>query len=216
MSPDVFFVVFRPWIGLALGGIRALRRIAVGIPAFVGEFERPRSVWRPSAREVREIRSAAGLHRRRGVGVVHAVVYVLQVWLRARGGRVVLRERKKNHHDTDGFCDVLWLMVGGWSPGRWKQRGRKSCLSWGRRKPQESLGPLREGGRRNSRGWRNAAAKGGRCRSRCCLRFLCLVPRAGLPCCDAREDPNPSFLCFILRFVGVDDVSCVSLLKPEK
>ena len=107
MSPDVFFVVFRPWIGLALGGIRALRRIAVGIPAFVGEFERPRRVWRPSSRAVGGILSAAGMPRRRGVGFVHAVVYDFHVWLRERVDRVAMLERIQTHLFSALFCLTL-------------------------------------------------------------------------------------------------------------
>ena len=110
MSPDVFFVVFRPWIGLALGGIRALRRIAVGIPAFVGEFERPRRVWRAS-RAVGGILSAAGMPRRRGVGFVHAVVYDFHVWLRERVDRVAMLERIQTHLFSALFCVLLVLMM---------------------------------------------------------------------------------------------------------
>ena len=108
MSPDVFFVVFRPWIGLALGGIRALRRIAVGIPPFVGEFERPRRVWRggvfPSSRAVGGILSAAGIPRRSGVGVVVVVVYDFHVWLRERVDRVAMLERIQTHLFSALFC----------------------------------------------------------------------------------------------------------------
>ena len=110
MSPDVFFVVFRPWIGLALGGIRALRRIAVGIPAFVGEFERPRRFWRgvlfPSSRAVGGILSAARMPRRRGVGVVVVVVYDFHVWLRERVDRVAMLERIQTHLFSALFCAV--------------------------------------------------------------------------------------------------------------
>ena len=111
MSPDVFFVVFRPWIGLALGGIRALRRIAVGIPAFVGEFERPRRVWRPSSRAVGGILSAARMPRRRGVGVVVVVVYDFHVWLRERVDRVAMLERIQTHLFSALFCVLLVLMM---------------------------------------------------------------------------------------------------------
>jgi hypothetical protein len=103
MSPDVFFVVFRPWIGLALGGIRALRRIAVGISPFVGEFERPRRFWRAS-RAVGGILSAARMPRRRGVGVVRAVVYDFHVWLRERVDRVAMLERIQTHLFSALFC----------------------------------------------------------------------------------------------------------------
>ena len=108
MSPDVFFVVFRPWIGLALGGIRALRRIAVGIPAFV--FERPRRVWRAS-RAVGGILSAARMPRRRGVGVVVVVVYDFHVWLRERVDRVAMLERIQTHLFSALFCVLLVLMM---------------------------------------------------------------------------------------------------------
>ncbi len=110
MSPDVFFVVFRPWIGLALGGIRALRRIAVGISPFVGEFERPRRFWRAS-RAVGGILSAARMPRRRGVGVVRAVVYDFHVWLRERVDRVAMLERIQTHLFSALFCVLLVLMM---------------------------------------------------------------------------------------------------------
>ena len=107
--PDVFFVVFRPWIGLALGGIRALRRIAVGIPALLVNSKDQKSLRHLSGG--RRILSAAGMPRRRGVGFVHAVVYDFHVWLRERVDRVAMLERIQTHLFSALFCVLLVLMM---------------------------------------------------------------------------------------------------------
>ena len=86
MSPDVFFIVFRARVGLALRRVRALRRVSVGICPFIGVIERTRGVWRRAFPVVGGILSAR-------IPRGGTRIYDFQVWLRGRIDNLAMLER---------------------------------------------------------------------------------------------------------------------------